>query len=87
PLSARAWGRGIATEAAARVLDYGFRVFELDSIVGVAHLENRASHQVLRKIGLERQADGFHYGQSVAVFSLSRVDYMAESGAREGDRV
>ena len=72
----KAWGRGIATEAAAKVLDHGFRVFEFDPIVGIAHLENRASHGVLRKNGLQRQADAVHYGQTVAVFALSRADYI-----------
>ena len=77
------WGRGIATEAAARLLDHGFRVFEFDPIVAVSHLENRASHRVLRKIGLERQADAVHYGQTVAVFGLSRRDYLKPATERD----
>jgi RimJ/RimL family protein N-acetyltransferase len=70
------WGRGIATEAAACALDHGFRVFQFDPIVAVVHLDNRASQRVVEKIGLQRLADGFHYGVTVAVFSLSRTDYL-----------
>ena len=80
----KAWGRGIATEAAACVLDYGFRAFAFDPIVAVSHRENRASHRVLQKIGLARQADAVHYRQTLAVFRLSRADYLA-SGKNLGD--
>jgi RimJ/RimL family protein N-acetyltransferase len=72
-----AWGRGIATEAAAWVLDYGFRGFEFDPIVAVSHPDNLASRRVLQKIGLARQADAVHYGQTAAVFRLSRAEYLA----------
>ena len=49
----RAWsGRGYATEAAAALLDHGFRVLGLDEIVAHAMIENPASSQVLRKIGM-----------------------------------
>ena len=73
----KAWGRGVATEAAAALLDHGFRASGFDPIVAVSHLENLASHRVLQKIGLERQPDGVHYGVTVAVFSLSRAGYLA----------
>ncbi len=72
----KAWGRGIATEAAACVLDRVLRSFAFDPIVAVSHQDNRASHRVLQKIGLARQADAVHYGQPVAVFRLARADYM-----------
>lgn len=76
----KAWGRGIATEAAARVLDEGFRGFAFDPIVAVSHPDNRASHRVLEKIGLRRQADAVHYGQDVAVFRQTRAAYLAADG-------
>jgi RimJ/RimL family protein N-acetyltransferase len=77
----QAWGRGIATEAAARVLDHGFGGFAFDPIVAVSHPQNRASHRVLEKIGLVRQADAHHYDQTVAFFRLSRADYLKSAGA------
>jgi RimJ/RimL family protein N-acetyltransferase len=73
----KAWGRGIATEAAGCVLDQGFRSFAFDPIVAVSHPDNLASHRVLQKIGLVRQADAVHYRQKVSVFHLSRADYLA----------
>lgn len=73
----QAWGRGVATEAAARVLDHGFRDFGFDPIVAVAHPDNGASHRVLEKIGLVRVGSAFHYGQTLAFFRLSRESYLA----------
>jgi len=74
------WGRGIATEAAACLLDYGFRSFTFDPIVAVSHPDNLASHRVLQKIGLVRQGNAAHYGQTVEVFRQSRTDYLASNG-------
>ena len=82
----KAWGRGIASEAAARALDHGFRVFGFDPIVAVIHPENRASQRVAEKIGLRRQADGVHYGVTVAVFSLSRADYLEANKSEDDGR-
>jgi len=78
----KAWGRGIATEAAACVLVEGFRAFVFDPIVAVSHPDNRASHRVLDKIGLRRRTDAVHYGQTVAFFRLTRSAYLASDGGR-----
>jgi RimJ/RimL family protein N-acetyltransferase len=45
-------GRGLATEAAAAVLDYGYQVLGLKRIVGITATANHASIAVLQKIGL-----------------------------------
>ena len=71
-----AWGRGIATEAARRVLDHGFRELRIDPIVAVAHPDNTASQHVLEKIGLKRAGTAFHYGQDLPFFRLSAEDYL-----------
>ena len=72
-----AWGQGLATEAAAAVLEHGFRVLKLDPIVAVTHPDNRGSQGVLRKIGLRPAGQAFHYGQDLAFFRLTRADYLA----------
>lgn len=71
-----AWGGGIATEAAACVLDHGFRVLKIDPIVAVTHPENAASQRVLTKIGLQPRGLRFHYGLDLAFFELSREVYL-----------
>jgi RimJ/RimL family protein N-acetyltransferase len=47
-----AWGQGIATEAAGAVLDFGFRVMSLPTIIALVNPENRRSQRVVTKIGL-----------------------------------
>ena len=47
-----AWGRGVATEAARRLVRHGFEDRGLARIVGVTHPDNVASQNVLRKAGL-----------------------------------
>jgi RimJ/RimL family protein N-acetyltransferase len=51
------WGKGYATEMASAVLRYGFTELQLPRIVGIATLQNHASHHVLTKIGLERKGE------------------------------
>ncbi len=76
-----AWGLGIATEAARRVLDHGFRELAIDPIVAVTLPENLSSQNVLLKIGLKRAGTAYHYGQDVAFFRLDAEDY---PGSRPG---
>jgi RimJ/RimL family protein N-acetyltransferase len=71
-----AWGRGIATEAARAVLDYGFRRLCFDPIVAVTHPANLASQHVLAKIGLAARGSAFYYGQWLRYFHLSRAAYL-----------
>ena len=71
------WGKGVATEAAARVLEHGFREFGFDPIVAVTHPENTGSQTVLTKIGLRPGGLQFHYGLDLSFFSLSRADYLS----------
>lgn len=47
------WGRGIATEAATAVVDYGFSVLGFVLIEAFAHQHNARSHRVLSKINMK----------------------------------
>ena len=49
----RYWGKGYATESAIVALDYGFKVKQYETIVGVALTDNIGSNKVLQKIGLQ----------------------------------
>ena len=46
------WGKGIASEAAAACLDYGFNVLSIENIVGRSASANLASIRILEKIGM-----------------------------------
>ena len=58
------WGRGIASEAAARLLAFGFQERGLERIVAVTHPENHASQRVLEKLGLVYHDTRKAYGMS-----------------------
>ena len=45
-------GRGYASEAAAAMLDYGYRVLKLPRIIAITAPDNSGSIRVLEKIGL-----------------------------------
>ncbi len=62
-LKKRFWNKGFASEAAAATLNYGFKELGLEKIHAKALLENEASIQVMKKIGMqlvgEEKFDGF----------------------------
>ena len=51
-LKASAWGKGYATEACKRLLQFAFEVSPLEEVVAVIDPENVASQRVLEKSGL-----------------------------------
>lgn len=56
------WGRGLATEAACAVLDYGFGSLELDEIVSFTSYANLRSQRVMQRIGMVHDpADDFDH--------------------------
>ena len=54
-LSPDEWGKGYATEAAARTLKFGFEDLGLNRIWAECIGDNRASAHVLEKIGMQRE--------------------------------
>ena len=70
-----AWGRGIATEAASRSIEYGYMQTDLDTIIGLTHLENIASQRVLEKIGLTFQNQALYFGMECRRYTISRSEY------------
>jgi ribosomal-protein-alanine N-acetyltransferase len=52
-ISREYWGQGYATEAARKVLSYGFEKGHLRRIEGTCMLDNLASSRVLEKLGMK----------------------------------
>jgi ribosomal-protein-alanine N-acetyltransferase len=50
------WGKGIASEAAAAVLRWGFETLALQRIFATADARNLASIRVLQKLGMQHEA-------------------------------
>src|SRR5262249_60428748 len=68
----RAWGHGIATEAAAALIDHAFNGLGLSRLVAVTYPENRASQRVLDKLGFTRHEDVDYKGVRAAYYVLAR---------------
>ena len=66
------WGRGIATEACAASIAFGFDVLKLQRIIGLVLAENAASIRVLEKCGLQRGKDITYEGQPVLQYEIGR---------------
>jgi len=69
-----AWGKGYATEAAQYTLIYGLRELKIETITGMAHIENITSIRVLEKIGMKFIRDEIVSGCPVKTFTLSLPD-------------
>ena len=75
-LRGSAWGHGFATEGAAALLAYGFDEIGLNRIVAVTHIENAASQNVIKKIGLRDCGMGHYYDRDLAYFVAERQGFL-----------
>jgi len=51
------WGRGLATEALAAVLRFGFEELHLNKIYATHHADNSASGRVMQKNGMHKEGE------------------------------
>jgi RimJ/RimL family protein N-acetyltransferase len=79
------WNRGIMTEAARAILDYGFTTLGLNRIFATHFTRNPASGRVMQKIGMTyegvlrqhlRKDDHF---EDAAIYSILRREWEAEA--------
>lgn len=69
------WGQGYATEAGRASLGFGFEELDLEHIVGVAHVENRASQRVLEKLGMHLVECKPLFGIDCCLYRIDRTTY------------
>jgi RimJ/RimL family protein N-acetyltransferase len=62
------WGRGLATEIAARCVDLADHELGLAEIIGLTDPANRASRHVLEKVGLTYERDCVYDDHLTALF-------------------
>jgi ribosomal-protein-alanine N-acetyltransferase len=68
------WNRGLATEAAAAMLDYGFRQAGLDTLYARADTPNTASIKVMQKCEMAFFDRGLVNGLDTVTYIASRSD-------------
>ena len=49
------WGKGLTTEAAQAVTDWGFKEYGLEKVLAIADLRNKGLWRVMEKLGLTRE--------------------------------
>lgn len=80
------WGKGYATEAASRLLDYAFRVLNARRVAAFCHEKNAASERVMRKLGMKREGqihevrwlDGVFWDE--LVYTIRNDEYLNHTG-------
>ena len=55
-LAEQYWNHGIVSSAITKMVDYGFRTFDIDRIYATPFLENKASQRVLVKSGFKQES-------------------------------
>ncbi len=55
------WHKGYATEAATKILEYGFADLGLTEIISYVTPANKASVRVIEKLGMIKEAKSFHH--------------------------
>ncbi len=50
------WGKGYASEAARRVIDFAFNELNAHRVIAFCDVENRASERVMQKLGMRHEA-------------------------------
>lgn len=75
------WGRGLASEAAAAMLEYGLDKCRLKRIVATVDPENRASISIVKKLGMTHRENRLdEHGLPEAVYAIENAA-RAETGA------
>jgi [ribosomal protein S5]-alanine N-acetyltransferase len=74
-LAVEYWGAGLATEACAACVRYGFEESNFDRIVAAVRVENAASQGVLKKVGMRYKEDKRYEGFDFLYFEARRKHY------------
>ncbi len=74
-LKPSAWGKGYATEAAARLLQFAFEDSPLETIFACFDEDNHASRHVLEKIGLAFESNRMTYAEVSPVYWISKQQW------------
>ncbi|MBT8195558.1 MAG: GNAT family N-acetyltransferase [Bacteroidia bacterium] len=74
------WGLGIATEASEAILTYAFDALKLKKIIAIAMKENKASIQVMEKVGMEfNKIAPYETGSEDAIWYWCDKDLIAKN--------
>ncbi|HEV3469756.1 MAG TPA: GNAT family N-acetyltransferase [Pyrinomonadaceae bacterium] len=78
-MARRAWGRGLATEAARACLRYGFEELGLERIYALTMPGNERSRRVLERVGMRFLRDDCYFGYACVCYAVSREDWRRDA--------
>jgi len=67
------WGKGLATEAGAAILKYGFEQLNLDKIISIVEEQNVRSVSVVKRLGMHHWKDADFHGTRCQIYLLHKV--------------
>ncbi len=78
-LGSASWGKGYASEAARRSVQYAFEVLDLDHIISLIDPLNVPSQSVAKKIGEKNTGETFRFPNMAPaeIWRLDRQDWMS----------
>ncbi len=79
-LKKSAWGRGFASEACRRMLQFAFEESPLTEVVAVTDPRNTASRRVLEKCGMHYEGMRRAYREDCPGYRLTRQQWLSANG-------
>jgi ribosomal-protein-alanine N-acetyltransferase len=70
------WGRGLATEAARALRDYGFREFGYEAMYSLIRPVNKPSQAVALRNGMKLSRDVMHAALEHHLFCITRAEWL-----------
>jgi [ribosomal protein S5]-alanine N-acetyltransferase len=75
------WNRGLISEAARAVRDYGFEDLQLPRVISLIHPENIPSRRIAEKNGMKVEKEITFRGFPTLVYAITREQWLANRGA------
>jgi [ribosomal protein S5]-alanine N-acetyltransferase len=79
------WGKGLATEAARKLRDFGFSAFGFEQIVSLVRPINTPSQAVAKRNGMHIARDVVYAGLEHHLFCIKRQEWLAMQHAEPKD--
>ncbi len=70
------WNKGYATEASRELVRYAFQNLRVDKVIASAHIENLASHNVLKKIGMSHIGNGYEFDSPQVYYEIDARNFI-----------
>jgi RimJ/RimL family protein N-acetyltransferase len=75
------WHHGFASEAARAMAAFAFDTVATPLLCAVCHVDNQASAQVMKRLGMRYRGVEHWYEMNTAVYEMTRVEWQAQAGS------